>query len=333
MGKFRCADSVIALGLCQNIVILEFCSRSSILVVVLLILLTPAIQADTKGKKIAVIDSQNSFPYSTVRDAMLEELSAHGFTKEAGFTYDYFSLGHYSGTAKNLWKHKIQNKGYDAIFLTGTVAVTAFREIAWMSPGYPFIYAIVTDPVGLGLIAHHDRAPTGNFSSVAYQVPIDKRLDFVRQLIPGVKNIGFVYADMLQSQSYRKWLEKLLQKKEWEGVILHARKVSFIPSEGGHRRMAQEAKHYIQELDPIVDVFLSSSDQMGVQKPYVEMVAKTTTKPLIGLSLADVEWGATATMYADIEGIGQQAAHMLERILNGEQLKPSFLNFQRSSAL
>lgn len=294
---------------------------SSVFRFALLSMLCVYANTEEKAKKIVVIDSQTGFPYEDVKKSMLAELSARGFTKSAGFVQEYYSLAQYKGAAKNLWQHRIKNSNFDVIFLNGTLAVSSFKDIAWQSPAHFFVYANVTDPVGLGVISEHGKAPLGNFTGIAFQVPIEIRMDFLRRLIPNVKNIGLVYADMPQSHSYRRWLEKEFQKKEWEGVTLHFRKVGFTPSEGGHRRMAKMAKRYIQELDPIVDVFLSPSDQMGVQKPFVSMVANTATKPLIGLGINDVEWGAAATIYADLDNVGRQAAHMIERILNGEAVK------------
>ncbi len=300
-----------------------FYSRHSALIFLITCALSSPLYSDpAHQKRLIIIDSQTGAPYQTVRESMLTELTKKGYTKENGFISEYYSLSHYHGAAKSLWQHRMTKIHYDAIFLNGTLAVSSFKDIAWQNPQYNFIYASVTDPLGLGLVDTYDNPPTGNFTGIAFHVPVDIRMDFVKKLIPGVKNIGFVYADMPQSHSYRQWIENLQKTPEWQGVNFHFRKVGFIPSDGGHHRMAQIAKKHIKELDPIVDVFLSPNDQMGAQSPFAKNVSEIATKPLIGLGHDDVSlgWGATASIYPDEIAIGVQAANMIERIFQGEKI-------------
>lgn len=276
-----------------------------------------------ENQKLLIIDSQAGDPYETVRTSLLDTLKSLGYTEENGFISEYYSLSHYHGAAKSLWQHRIQKVKYDAIFLNGTLAVNSFKEIAWKSPDYSFIFASVTDPVGLGLVEDYEKLPIGNFTGISFHVPVDVRLSFVRKLIPDVTNIGMVYADMPQSHSYKNWLEDLTKEKAWQNVTFHFRKVGFIPSDGGHHRMAQISKQHIIALDSLVDVFLSPHDQMGAQSPFAKIVAKSASKPLIGLGRNDVVdgWGAMASIYPDQTAVGQQAAYMIDRVLKGEKIK------------
>lgn len=227
---------------------------------------------------------------------------------------------------KNLWEHRIQKVKYDAIFLNGTLAVSSFKEIAWESPEYCFVFASVTDPVGVGVIDGYDKAPPANFTGVAIHMLVDARFDFIRKLMPNVKNIGLIYADMAQSHSYRKWIEALLLKDGWKDITFHFRQVDFVPSDGGHNRMAMISRKFILELDPIVDVFVSAHDQLGAQKPFATLFAKVATKPLIGVGFKEVleGWGAVASIFPDRAEIGVQAAIMIDRVFKGEKIQQIF---------
>ncbi len=299
-----------------------FTKTTALIFLISCILSLPLNSAPAHQKRIIIIDSQTGAPYQTVRESMLAELAKKGYTEENGFISEYYSLSHYHGAAKSLWQHRMTKIKYDAIFLNGTLAVSSFKKIAWQNPEYGFVYATVTDPLGLGLVDTYDAPPVGNFTGIAFHVPVDIRMGFVKDLIPNVKNIGFIYADMPQSHSYRKWIEELQTNPEWHDVNFHFRKVGFIPSDGGHHRMAEIAKKHITELDSIVDVFLSPHDQMGAQSPFAKNVLAIATKPLIGLGHDDVSlgWGATASIYPDETAIGVQAANMIERVLNGESI-------------
>ncbi|MFL0809230.1 MAG: hypothetical protein K6L76_02330 [Agarilytica sp.] len=294
----------------------------SVLTVLCLLFCGAASAVDNTPKKLLVIDSQIGDPYRNVRESMLTELAARGFKEGDGMSYEYYSLSHYRGAAKNLWNHRIRKVDYDVIFLNGTLAAKSFKDIAWNSKSYDFVFASVTDPVGLGIVKDYNITPEANFTGVAFHVPIEDRMRFIKRLMPQAKNIGLIYADMPQSHSYRKWIEEVLNQPEWQGVTVHFRQVDFIPSEGGHRRMAQMAEKHVQELDSQVDLFLSPNDQMGAQRPFANMVYRNSTKPLIGLGRHDVTdgWGATASIYPDEKIVGKQAAEMVHKIFNGEAL-------------
>ncbi len=278
---------------------------------------------DQSKNTILIIDSQKGSPYQDVRIALINELAKLGYSEQTGTSFEYHSLSHFKGAAKNLWKFRIQKNHYSAIVLNGTLATEAFKEIAWKKSPYQFIYATVTDPIGLGVITTYHQPPIANFTGITSQVPFESRLEFITEILPHTKNIGFIYADMPQSHSYRTSIQSVINKDKWKHIQFHFRKVPFIPSEGGHKRMTQIAEQFVKELDPLVDVFLSPSDQMGAQPPFPAMVKEKATKPLVGVILDDVQsqWGATATIYTDLEGVGHQAAYMVAQVLKGEVVK------------
>ncbi len=128
---------------------------------------------------------------------------------------------------------------------------------------------------------------------------------------------------MPQSQSYRKWLQDALKLPEFREFQVIFRSVEFVRSEEGHRRMAELAKQHVLELDPLVDVFLTPNDQMGVQHSFPEMVVKTATKPLIALGKKEVTegWGATMSLYPDQEGAGRTIAGMIKKLFEGQPIQ------------
>ena len=87
--------------------------------------------------------------------------------------------------------------------------------------------------------------------------------------------------------------------------------------------MAMLSKQFIEELNPVVDLFLSPNDQMGVQEPFSRIISETATKPLVGLGQKDVMdgWGATMSIYPSMDGSGKQAAQMIYKILTGTDIK------------
>jgi len=214
--------------------------------------------------------------------------------------------------------------GYDVICLNGTVPTIAAKNVAYGDFRYKFVFASVTDAVGVGVIDAFNTTPKANFTGVSCPVPVEERFCFVRRLMPQVKTIGLIYADMPQSHSYRRWVEDLVANDpEFSDLTVVFRQVELVTGEGGNWVMAEKAKEFVRELNPLVDVFLSPSDQMGAQQHFPRAVYETATKPLIGLARDDVMagWGATASMFTSSRSMGLQSGKMIVELFEGTDIR------------
>ncbi len=275
-----------------------------------------------KAASLLMVDSQTGDPYAPVRMSMLKHLAAMGYKNNQNLVIKHWSLGNEEGMAKRVW-HEEKNASYDVIFVNGTVAAKMFRQFAYDSPRYSFVFAAVTDPVSLGLIRDFKSPPSANFTGICYPVKIEERLRMILRVMPQARDMGFIHADMPQSASYLRWIRQVLTREEFKNIRFHIRQVPFVQSEGGHIRMTQLAKKYVKELDPVVDLFLSPNDQMGVQQPFARMVWELSSKPLVGLGRKDVMdgWGAFMSVFPDLGNMGKQAAAMAARLFKKEPIR------------
>ena len=273
-------------------------------------------------KRLLIVDTQKTEPYITITGAMLDSLAARGFVVGNNLVVERYSLAQFEGAAENIWKFK-NGPGFDVVYIAGTIAAKAFAPIAANAPNSRFVFASVTDPVGLGLIDAFGTPPPRNITGVSFPVPVKERLRFVRRLMPHAKTIGLVYGDMPQSISYRAWLERLLATDpEFKDLKIVYRTVQFVPGDNGTQRMALLSEPAIEELNSQVDVFLAPNDQMGINPEFAHVVGKAAKKPLVGIIEPDARegWGAAMTIYPSLPGMGQQAAKMVARLLAGEPI-------------
>ena len=212
---------------------------------------------------------------------------------------------------------------YTFVYLNGTVSAQAARELYYNHQKHRFIFASVTDPVGLGLIKDFNIPPEANFTGVSFPVPVSSRIRFVKSLIPEMRTIGLIYADMPQSRSYSKWLNDYLSQPENRKFKIIYRKIPLIKGEDGTRKMALMAKNHILELNNQVDVFISPNDQMGISIDFLKIMAKYSRKPLIGIAMRDVQhqYGAVASIFSSIHNIGETTAIMALKLLSGKKIK------------
>ena len=259
-----------------------------------------------------IINSQKGEPYESLTGSVLKHLALKGFEQGKELKITRWSIGNAEGMAKRIWSIE-KDKRYDAIYLGGTMATKYFKGFAFQHPRFKFVFGAVTDPVGLGVIDSFGAPPKANFTGVCYPVKVVDRLRFLMQIKPTIKTVGYIYTGMPQSESYTNWMKKELSSEEFKDLNFHYRQVQFVPGEGGHKRMADLAKQYVLELNPVVDAFLSPNDQMGAQQPFVKMVSENATKPLIGLGEKDVRdnWGATLSYFPSSDETGRLIADML----------------------
>ena len=112
--------------------------------------------------------------YADSRDYAIEQRSARG------------DLARLSELAAELLSLKV-----DLIFPSGTASALAARKI---TSDVPIVFASVGDPVGSGL-ATNLRRPGGNVTGVTNLSTelYTKRLDLLRQILPGMRRVGFLY--------------------------------------------------------------------------------------------------------------------------------------------
>ena len=317
--------------------------RKSILVGLIISILFCGMVSAEPTKKLLILDSQSGEPYAPARIAMLQELEAQGFVAGRNIEINRFNAQNREGLAKRILMDEA-DKNYDVFFINGTVANKSAYNFGYNNPKYKFVFCSITDPVGVGLVEKLNAPTNSNFTGISYPVSVETRLRFLKEALPDAKKVGFIYADMPQSHSYIGWLKDALKKPEFSDLEIKYREITFVEGDKGHLRMAKLAKRHVIELDPVVDVFLTPSDQFGTKKSFARVVSDNSKKPLMGLSKKELEedWGAHFGVYMVQSLSGKQAGKMIVRLLKGESIKtiiptnPSGeygINMKRSKAI
>ena len=107
----------------------------------------------------------------------------------------------------------------DIILAQGEQAVRAAQHA---SGTIPIIFPDVPDPVGLGLVASLAR-PGGNITGLTFQDPglIGKRLELLKETMPGVTHVAYLWHAGFSSASAR-WLQETETAARALGLQLHS---------------------------------------------------------------------------------------------------------------
>jgi len=280
-------------------------------------------EVSRKQYRLLILDSQKGYPYDEVRAALLSSLKGYGYEEGKNLHATLLVAGNDAQVGEKILSDELMKHPYDAVFVGGTVATIAAKNVLLGNAAYPVIFASPTDPVGIGVIKDFKSPPFSNFTGVCYPVPPKARFKFIRRLLPKAKTFGLIYADMPQSHSYNQWLTELIANNaEFSDIKIIFRSVPLITGEDGDKKMAEVAIPLIKELDGKVDAFIKPNDQMGTRKQFAEVVYRVASKPLIGITKDDVmgHWGSTAVIYPSHSSIGEQAASMVKAVFEGKSV-------------
>src|SRR3954468_21314327 len=160
--------------------------RDLIAGLVLVSLGTPALAA---VKQISILHS--GFPNRTPIHLLIEALRALGYVD--GNTAAVELLGG-EGDAKRLdvLVAGLASKKPDVIVALTSPAVLALKQAG---VGTPVVFAFVTDPARLGIVANLSR-PSGNFTGVTYSEATlgGKRLELLLDALPGTQRVAVIWS-------------------------------------------------------------------------------------------------------------------------------------------
>ncbi|MCZ6473361.1 MAG: ABC transporter substrate-binding protein [SAR324 cluster bacterium] len=198
--------------------------------------------------------------------------------------------------------------GVDIIIAGGTPAVIAAQRI---THSIPVVFVISVDPVKAGLVRSYSR-PGGNITGVTgdHTSLGPKRLEIFKNMIPGLKNVMFVYdirefGSAIQATSYRDTARLL-----GIDIVEHAVRTE---SEAN----AAFAGFEKGQVDGILAPYTPSMNIPGI-------AAKAATQKRIPAMFPYAFWverGGLASYGPNLYSMGQQVARMVDKIMRG--VKPA----------
>lgn len=238
-------------------------------------------------------------------DGFRNRLKEDGYVEGKDIIFTVIEVGKDQAETKVKMRELILS-GIDILYTMGNSATPLAKEITQRDrPDLPVIFGVVSDPVGLGLVASL-RDSENNLTGVTpgNQTVTAKRLEIFREMIPSLRRMIFAYNNPLSGG-----LDKLRELAPTLGVTLIDHEVK----DGA----AVEEYFNSFEFRP-GDGILRSPDSVNAGKiNFLVSLAKEKKVPLAGTNGYDVEVGALMSYGADYEQVGVQAARLAERVMAG----------------
>lgn len=257
----------------------------------------------TDQKTVAITAIVEHPALDAVRQGAIEALAEAGYQAGKNLTVNFQSAQGNMATAGQIAKQFVAD-GPDAII---AIATPSAQAVVSSTSDIPVIFSAVTEPVEAKLVSKLDGSGT-NVTGASDALPLEPQVELIKELLPNVKNIGFVYSPgEVNSTVTLKNLKAIASNQGLNIVEAPAQKSSDI---------AMAA----QSLVGKVDVIYTSTDN-NVINAYeaLAQVAKEAKIPLVSSDPSVVERGASVALGVNYHDLGIETGKITARILKGEK--------------
>ncbi|WP_201582801.1 ABC transporter substrate-binding protein [Psychrobacter jeotgali] len=237
-----------------------------------------------------------------VRKGVVDELADQGFNEGENLTVNFQSAQGNTATAGQIAKQFVAD-GSDVIVAIGTPSA---QSVAAATSTIPLVFSAVTDPIEAKLVPKLDGSGT-NVTGGSDALPYEPQIELMRQIIPDLKNVGYVYSPGEVNSTIT--LKNLKEKLSPLGINVHE----------APAQRSNDIAMAARSLEGRVDMIYTSTDN-NVVSAYEALyqVAKESKIPLIASDTSSVKRGAIAALGVDYYALGRETGKIVARILNGE---------------
>lgn len=236
------------------------------------------------------------------RDGVLQGLADRGYKEGENLRIDYQNANGNMPTQQQIAK-KFAGDAPDVI-----VAITTPTSQAMISTieDIPIVFTTVTDPLKAKLIPQF-KQPGGNVTGVSDAAPIGQQLDLIRELLPEIDQIGFVYNPGLDNALSA--LELIRREGESRGI-----EVIESPSPTTNEVIPATRK-LVGKVDAI---YVPNDTTVVAALEAIVKVGQDTKTPIFTGETGGVERGAAASVGLDYVAVGRTTGEMVADVLEGK---------------
>lgn len=261
-----------------------------------------AMSADTETKKVAITAIVEHPALDAVRAGIIEQLADDGYVEGENLEVNFQSAQGNSATAGQISKQFVG----DAPDVIVAIATPSAQSVAAATNTIPIVFSAVTDPVAAKLVDSLEASGT-NVTGATNASPYEPQIALMKQIIPDLKDIGYVYSPgEVNSVVILKDLKALVEPM---GITMHdapAHNSNDIP---------MAARSLVGKVDMI---YTSTDNHVVSAYESLYQVAKQNKVPLIASDTDTVARGAIAALGINYRDLGRETGKIVTRILEGE---------------
>jgi putative tryptophan/tyrosine transport system substrate-binding protein len=234
---------------------------------------------------------------------VIKALAAHGYVEGRNLIVKYQSANGNMATQQDIAK-RFASEGVDVIVAISTPTAQAMQAA---TQDTPIVFAAVTDPVKAKLINNFGKTG-GRITGVSDIAPLPLQLQLFRELLPNLKQLGFIYNPQLPSPAST--LDHLRKVAEPLGIQIIEAPVS---------SAADAAAAATALLSRVQAIYLPNDTTVNPALESIVKVTRDAKMPVFTGETSGVERGALASVGLSYLEIGRLAGDMVAEILAGRQ--------------
>ncbi len=259
-----------------------------------------AYAADTKSIAISTIVEVPAL--TETKQGILEALAERGYVEGETLTVDYQNANGNMPTQQQIAK-KFVGGNHDVIL---PITTPTSQAMVAATSSTPIVFATVTDPVKAKLITQYEK-PGGNVTGVSDAAPIETQLDMFKEIVPGLKKIGFVY---------NPGLDNALATLGWVKEHGAPRGIEVVESPAPTtNEVILATKKLIGKVDAI---YIPNDTTVVAALEAIVKIGQDTDIPIFTGETGGVERGAVASVGLDYVAVGKVAGQMAADVLDGK---------------
>jgi len=199
------------------------------------------------------------------------------------------------------------------------LATPPAQALAQVIQDRPIVFASVTDPVAAGLVDDLEE-PGANVTGTSDQLPTDRQLQVIQQILPDVETVGIVYSSAEVNAQVQ--AEAAIEAGKELGIEVLTATIT----------NSSEVQQAAESLD--VDAYFVVVDNTVVSAmESMVQVAEQRQRLLVTSDPDSVQRGAAAALATDYRAQGVQTAGMIARIIEGADPASTPVEFAESLEL
>lgn len=256
------------------------------------------------GEKRLAITAITEHPaLDDIRHGVLEQLKKEGFEEGKNLKVDFQSAQGNPSTAAQIAK-KFAGDKPDVIV---PITTPSAQAVVAATKDIPVVYAGITDPIAAKLVASWEPSGT-NVTGMSNQTDITPSLDLMRELIPDLKAIGYVYSPgEVNSLTVLKQLQDAAAKHNIKIVDVPAQTTSQVLT------AARSLKGKVQII------FTAHDNNVVAAYPSMYKAAVEMKIPLLAADSNSVSKGAALALGVNDYNLGVEAGKMVAEVLRGKK--------------
>ena len=257
--------------------------------------------ADTKKIAISMIIEVPQLLQT--KDGVLAGLSERGFSDGKNLLVEYQTANGSMPTQQQIAR-KFVGEVPDVIVAITTPTTQA---MAAATKDIPIVFATVIDPVKAKVISKYDK-PGGNVTGVSDAPPIAQQLRLIREILPNLKKLGFIYNPSLDSS--KATLEWINEQGKPLGI-----EVVESPAPTANE-VIPAARKLVGKVDAI---FIPNDTTVVASIEAIVKIGEETKTPIFTGETRGVERGGIASVGLNYTEVGRLAGHMVAEVLSGKK--------------